>query len=324
MSPIASRTIDARRTSAGSMTVGLSSEGNITEIFTVGDKRLLMIKEHATYEIKMADSIDPERTNESLPNIQQRIFSAGSSSELVQKVLITSKELFNSTYLGNIKCESLSEHAINAMSEILAMDRIFERLRVHENALIEDLKHAPLENGFIVPSLEDVHQDVKNFLQRADHFIREINYITRIFQKGYGTWDNLIKLVQKENPKDDSYLEFLNSSIKYIKFIRECRNSVEHPLPNKRVNVYNFELDSDGNIITPSVEFIHHKFAEPRTRLLEFLEGNIHSLASLYAAWVAHLCARKAASGDFGVTVITITKEKRRYPSLLYSYAVPF
>lgn len=321
---MADRPIDLRRNSAGSMTVGLLAEGDIKEMFTVGEKRLLMIKEHATYEVKFADTIDPSLTNANIPNIQQRVFSVGTSSELLQRVLLTSGKLFDRSYLPKVNCESLAEHALDAMSELLAMDRIFERLRQDHNKLVADIETEKLRNGFIVPTLEDAYQDLKNFLQRADHFMRELTYITRLFEPGYGNWDKLRQLAGKENPRNDAYVEFLDRSVPYIQFIREARNAVEHPTAVKRVNVYNFDLDATGKIVLPSVEVLHPKFPQPRTSLLAFLEATVQSLASLYPSWIAHLCARRAEFGQFAVGVMMLPEASRRYPALAYSYATMF
>lgn len=318
------RPIDIRRNSAGGMAVGLEAEGSIKEMFKVGEKRLLLIKEHATYEVKLADAIDPARTNEKIPNIQQRVFAAGTSSDLLQRVILTSGKLFNETYLQKIDCGLLAEHALNAMGELLAMDRIFRRIRDNENRLIDELKGRTLENGFILPTLEDAHQDLKNFLQRADHFIREMVYITKIFEPGYRNWDRLRELVEKEKPKNELYAEFLGRAVPYLQFIREARNAVEHPSAVKRVNVYNFELDATGAIVTPSIEVLIPKFSEPRTSLVAFLDGTIQSLGPLYASWIAHLCARKAQLGNFAVAVMGLPEAKRQYPALAYSYAVMF
>src|SRR6185295_11910885 len=97
------------------MEVGLKEEGHIKEVYTIGDDRLIMIKERATYEISFADKIDPERTNEAIPNVQQRILEAGSEHDLVQRILLTSQKLFDQTYLPALNWASLREHALSAL-----------------------------------------------------------------------------------------------------------------------------------------------------------------------------------------------------------------
>jgi hypothetical protein len=304
------------------MSVGLPEEGNITDIFKFGTDRLLMIKERAVYEIKMADSIDPQRTNENVPNVQQRILPVGSEHELVQMILLTSNKLFNETYLPHLDCDVLKEHALEATRELLAMDRIFLRMRGDEENLVGQVKNKVFVNGYVLPYLNDIDQDVKNFLQRADHFTREVFRITRMFEKGFADLDNLLRRAESERPPNGQFIEFLKRASPFLKFVRNARNAVEHPIPQKRIELRNFELTASGEIILPSVEIVHPKTGEPRTGLVRFMHAVNESLANLYGEWVAHLCARKAAAGDFEVSVLRLPEGQRPDKRVSYSYAI--
>ena len=198
------------------MTVGLPEEGKLTDMVKVGKDGLLMVKERAIYEVSFADKIDPDRKNENIPNVQQRVLSSGSSSELVQRILINSDSLFNETYLRRVDCGLLRMHALNALIEIVSMDRLFNRLINDETRQIELIKETKLQNGFIIPNLEDVDQSVKNFMQKADHFVRELLRITKIIEGNIGNWDGLIKRIKSEGEKSKDQLDFFENAIKYI------------------------------------------------------------------------------------------------------------
>jgi hypothetical protein len=318
------RSIDRKRDSAGSMEVGLPEEGSITEIYAIGDERLLMIKERATYEISFADRIDPERTNNAIPNVQQRVLQAGSDHELVQRVLLTSQKLFDATYLPDLDWRALREHALNALRELLAMERIFLRLSEEQDGLLGRLEGQTLKNGFIVPSMSDLEQEAKNFLQRSDHFTRELFRIVRIFEPGFGNMDNLIKRAKRERPINETFVEFLQRAIPFISFVREARNAVEHPSAQKRVIVRDFELNREGKLMPPSIELSLPKRSEPRTNLVIFLREMIRSLASMYGEMIANLCARKASVGAFGVAIARLPEAKRQYKWQEYAYAINF
>jgi len=304
------------------MSVGLPEEGNITDIYKFGTERMLMIKERAAYEIKMADTIDPDRSNEQIPNIQQRILQVGSDNMLVQTILLTCGRLFDQTYLADFDCDLLKEHALNATREILSMDRTFQRMRAEEVTLVRQLDGQELANGFILPHLSDAEQDIKNFLQRADHFTREMFGITRKFEKDFGNVDTLLSRARREAPPNEEFVKFLERACPFVKFVREARNAVEHPIAQKHIEIYNFELDPSARIILPSIEVVHPKCGEPRTGLISFLKAMIESLTTLFGAWVAHLCARKASFGKFGVTVMRLPEDKRTDKRIAYSYAL--
>lgn len=319
----AKKPIDRRREAGGSMTVGLPEEGKLTDMVKIGKDGLLMVKEHAIYEVSFADKIDPERKNENIPNVQQRVLSSGSSSELVQRILINSDSLFNETYLRKVDCGLLRVHALNAVMEIASMDRLLNRIIEDEKSQIELIKDAKLENGLIIPNLEDAEQHVKNFMQKTDHFIRELLRITKIFEVNIGNWDGLIKRIKFEGEKSKDQLNFFEKAIKYIKFLRETRNSVEHPNPpSKYVKVNNFRLKSSGEISVPTIVIVHPKFAEPETRLMAFLDATIQSISHLYGDWIAYLCSRHAIFPDFNVAVVKVSSDQRKYEHSSFKYAV--
>jgi hypothetical protein len=304
------------------MEVGLPTEGKITAMYKFGEDRLLLVKERAAYEFTFADRIDPERTNESIPNVQQRILSAGSDNELVQSILLTSDRLFDPTYLSDLDCPELRSRALNAVKELLAMQRIADRLSLEQSSLIRELEGQKLVNGFIVPSLSDLEQELKNFLQRADHFTRELFKIIRIFEPGFGNLDGLLRRAKGEKPPNDGFVEFLLRATPFLKFVREARNAVEHPTPQKRVSVMDFELDKAGHLIPPTVEVVHPQYREPRVDLAIFLPELMRSLASVYGEFVANLCSRRGKLGGFDVAIAILPDEKRQYPATKYTYAV--
>src|SRR5208282_1577821 len=66
----------------------------IREAIPLGD-RLLMISDKCTYAIKVADQIDPARTNPALPhNVQQKLFDYSANSELVCRSFLQAWRLF--------------------------------------------------------------------------------------------------------------------------------------------------------------------------------------------------------------------------------------
>src|SRR5262249_32256833 len=93
------RPIDRKRDAGGAMEIGVPDDQSaITAIFPIGDD-LYVVKERGIYEVKLADRIDPNRTNIAIPNTQQRVLNYGSDASVVGRTLLTAKELFNPTYL---------------------------------------------------------------------------------------------------------------------------------------------------------------------------------------------------------------------------------
>ncbi len=62
--------------------------------------RLLIFTDKCTYEVRLADQIDPNRTNPNLPhNVRQKLLDYGIQSELVYKILLQAKVLFQKNML---------------------------------------------------------------------------------------------------------------------------------------------------------------------------------------------------------------------------------
>jgi len=66
----------------------------IREMFELSGA-LLLITDKCTYQVRLADQIDPQRTNPKLPpNVQQKVFDHGVYSELLCRTLLQAKVLF--------------------------------------------------------------------------------------------------------------------------------------------------------------------------------------------------------------------------------------
>src|SRR3954452_22744451 len=83
------------RDAAGSFELNNPDDGPpIKEMFSLKD-RLLLITEKGTYEVQLADQIDPKRVNPNFPhNVQRKIFDHGISSQALSKILLQARVLF--------------------------------------------------------------------------------------------------------------------------------------------------------------------------------------------------------------------------------------
>ena len=152
-----SRPIDIKRQSAFSGTVGLDSEGAIKDMFDVGDF-LLFIKETAIHQMQLADQIDPDRTNIEVPHTQQKLYSVGSSSAVVNRVLVQAKYLFDTGILGvQIDKARILKGVLEFFDEVVAALALFENFHRDLNVAIEAFEKQKAAGGTIMlPSIGDV------------------------------------------------------------------------------------------------------------------------------------------------------------------------
>ena len=314
--------IDKLRSSAGSMAVGLKEEGNITEVLKFGDDRLLMLKAKAAYEIRMADSIDPDRTNPGIPNSQQRILSAGTDSSIVQDVLLNAKRLLREDAFQNIQIGTAMEAALMATQEMLAMERLVVRLKGDYDEVVARYASVKLANGFMIPSIDDYSQTVKNYFNRADHVLQHLHRISRLFFKDFGGPEAFYKRERQAAHFDSDYKPMFEKLVPAWMFVRESRNALEHPSMHKRLILRDFALEPDGTIYPPSIELVHPRFPQPRVLAIDLMDTTVETLRTLFPHWLAYLCSRKASFENWSFKIVSHKEQKVGPNDLGLAYAL--
>ena len=95
------RPIDKLRNGAGSLEINTPGDDTaISEMISIDD-RLLVVKGKGIYEIKLADQVDPERTNIGAPNTIQRILPYGAQDSWIGAVVLTANHLLQSPCLSS-------------------------------------------------------------------------------------------------------------------------------------------------------------------------------------------------------------------------------
>lgn len=177
--------IDKIRSSAGRMEIGSSDDqSDITAMLSLGES-LFVIKERGIYSIKLADQIDPARTNASIPPVQQRIVSLGSESPLVGQTLLTAKELFSEQVLPKwFDCPRAILLSLEALKDLAAVQEVKDTFIAAENREVATLETQPKDKGALVlPAISAVDTQCKTFFQKADHAMRSLLDIVKMFYK---------------------------------------------------------------------------------------------------------------------------------------------
>jgi hypothetical protein len=86
--------IAQRRSHGGKLDVGDGADGAIQSMMTIG-KKIFAIKDRSIYEIVMADTLDPERTNINVPNMAHKlVLDQGVESLIVSQIFLTASMFF--------------------------------------------------------------------------------------------------------------------------------------------------------------------------------------------------------------------------------------
>lgn len=285
------RPIDLKRDSAKSMNVGAPDEA-ITDFLTF-QKRMLVIKTKSIYEVKLADQIDPQRTNINIPDTNQKVLNYGSETIFIGRTLLTAAELFKDRYLGkSADCDQCISFAFDAVKDVAAMNEIVASLGLQETAVLDQIQRLTTDRGNIsLPSIGNIEVRTKEFIQKADHTLQSLFFIVKSFYPNQkNMFEGLTERITKTYGKDDPLSTFLASNLSFFQTIRHARNAVEHPKDDQRIACTDFSINAAGEIAPPLLELIDKKLAIEPMPLTKFMAEISTQVVAVFESTIAGLC----------------------------------
>ena len=101
----------------------------------------------------------------------------------------------------------------------------------------------------------------------------------------------------------------------------ELRNGFDHRLEHTKV--YDFDLQTDGNIIAQTIELKHKKTQMNRTSLSDFLSITNKNMLDIIELTFAYLAGKNVKIDGKPYQVKEITADKRRNKFVRYSFWMP-
>lgn len=230
------RPIDRIRDSGMSMKIGAPGDGAIKEMFGLKD-RMLFVLDRAIYAMQLADDIDPDRSNISIPNTQQKLLGRGAEDPLVAKTLLTAHALFKKSHLG----ETFDEEqglvlALDLLKDFAAMADMLDSLqKAQDDAIASFEKESVKDRSLTLPSIGDAEARCHTFAQKVGHAVDTLRDITQLF---YGEavrrkWiDSLAELTRERYGTEAPFTKYVDTMRPFLLLLREMRNMIEHAKPD--------------------------------------------------------------------------------------------
>jgi|APEBP8051072433_1049376.scaffolds.fasta_scaffold02501_1 hypothetical protein len=321
------RPIDRLRDGGVSLIVNTPDDDTpIRDMISTSD-RLLVVKDKGIYEITLADQIDPERTNPTVPNTIQRILPFGAADYWIGAVVLTARQLFLSTCFKADVGEKAFDLILGIADDISGAQQILQKYRGLESEAAKTTDPRIVKTrSFVLPAVGNIEATCNEYLQRSDHALQELFKTVQLFYPdvGRGRWDGLKEKIDTGPQDIDDFPQFLTESIRFLKFIRNARNCVEHPKPEQRLVALDFSIDQNSVVIPPTIEVFHPNTPLPKSRVIDFFENAFESKVKVVELMVVFLCARNVGEvAGFPVHVIELAPDQRRSPHVRYSYAMP-
>lgn len=271
------RPIDRQRDAAITLQIGGDDKSEIKDFLST-TKGLYVIKEIGVFKIQLADDIDPGRTNPNIPNLSQQVLPAGHNDEIVARILLTAKYLFDEhnamvrPFVGE-----LFERCIVLTRQLLELDAIARELADEIQRKIAAFAEKPAtRNAFSLPSVPGIDTKLHNILSKADKAKDTILAMCRLQflpeAVGKVKLEDLAKAVEASMQAEPEIFSVWNEMATYFSLIRNMRNVSEHPKENHQVVLSDFAMQPDGQINPPLVEIQHPGTPIGTLPVIEFLE----------------------------------------------------
>jgi hypothetical protein len=307
------------------MKVGAPEDGAIKDMFSLKDQ-MLFVLDRAIYVMQLADDIDPDRSNISIPNTQQKLLGRGAEDPLVAKTLLTAHTLLKKSHLGKTFDEERGlTLALNLLTDLAAMADMQGALqKAQDNAIATFEKENVKDRSLMLPAIGDATARCHAFAQKVGHAIDTLRDLTRLF---YGEavkkkWiDSLAELTHERYGAESPFTKYVDTVRPFLLLLREMRNMIEHAKPDWHIKISDFRLLANGQIMVPSVEIVRPGLETSKGALTALMSQVIEDIANATEMLMAYLCnAHVQPLPPFDIQVIELPVEQRGNPLVRMSY----
>lgn len=319
--------IHRKRNAAVSFNVGDSNDMTpIGDMFATDDD-LYVITSKAIYVVKLADNIDPGRTNPNLPNSQKKVLNHGLENEIIGRVFLTAKILFDRTHLGpNFNYHAALSNAFKLTKLLTEMQDIYTALSSDIEAVIQEELRTGDDGSLRLPTTSRLETSVETFIRKADQ-VRDIiiAYLKLVYSPGTNKRiiENLYSDIVTKHGAESGLAEFVKDITLFLTFLRSMRNAIEHPKDDHRASVVDFTLSPNGTVDPPTVELINNETPQSKILVTLFMKQVESQLIDIVEYLMAYLCVSNMGHfGDFECSIRELPPERRRHKNIRFSYVI--
>lgn len=214
--------------------------------------------------------------------------------------------------------------SIDFLSEISILEKeITDYQFAEKNASDEYEERRNQKVSYKLPSVVSLESKCKTIFQKADHIEQTLMDIIVNFYPNLGLtkqfhFPNFHEKLKEKYRESDPFVEFIGKTIYFMQVIRELRNGFDHRL--EHTMVFDFELQTDGNIIAPTIQLNSKKVKLERTSLSDFLGITTKNMLDIVELIFANLAGKNVRIGGMPYQVRKIPEDKRRHKFVKYSF----
>lgn len=322
--------IDRNRDSAISLRIGDEADQSpLKKIIGIADS-MYIFRDESVWKIQLADAIDPERTNSSIPNAQKREIDIGLNSELVRRTVIQVDELVKPAELGSRgDRDKILTLALRSLHALRRLERVRDALLAHEISAQKELKENGRSRAFTIPSYADLSEIWSTALESAETVRKCCREIAFAFYPNCArkeTWlDSLFGLIRENiSSSSEDFRESYDEIDQVLALVRWIRNRVEHPTEFEFITISDYRLSKDGHVDVPLIRLTGHKKFSGEITIAhivrELQQGLLYCFESILVLCCLSYLRR---DGGFKYEIIQRSTEEAEARQLgLFGYAV--
>ena len=287
------RPIDRIRDGAGSAEIP-PGHGNIVSMKVIGPRMYFLTERGLTSGV-MADQIDPERRNQNIPNVVQRVeLPYGVESVFMQKTVCVAFELIDQTYLPtHVDNDEVLTIAVAIALSLASVTEFVCQLQAHQRHTRAEGKAGRLSAAY-VPHTANLDGKVRQSIAALREVEVAIKKTTAHFypkDMSNHRWDKKLKdALLAKHAQTDGFIDHVNSLWTAMDNVANHRNAMIHPNEEKSIKINDYELDPAGVFIAPTIEILHPRSPVARRDTAQFLEMQVDSIANVYQCLLGYMC----------------------------------
>lgn len=283
----------------------------IENVFSLDNKIYIQTK-HGVYNLKLADEIDPNRTNILVQNSIQKVIHFDDKYSETEWIFRTAHALFQQ---DDGMSETINKDAVFKLCISMAMDfsyiqnavkRIIADEKLEEVNFFENLSKT---KSLLTPHSNDHEGALTTFLYKASHIHRDLFEIIKLaypeMQNRKGMYSGFQKLLQEKYGKDDLFVRFVGDSLHQLNTIKNARNCYEHPKNGHQLHIRNYHQTKPNELMIPSFRIEHKDTPHGFVGISLFIETMLGNIASIVEGILVLICIKNPRSfGGFQYCII--------------------
>ncbi len=178
------------------------------------------------------------------------------------------------------------------MKELLSAEKIESGL-ISDKASALDAFQQPIQRSVVIPSVEGFGERLKTFVQRIDHATQGIyKFSQQFYNHTERMWNGFETELHKQYGAADEFSKFAGSIQPFMTFVRNLRNSIEHPKDSQRVIIKDFTITPDGMLTSPTVELVHPVSPQPEMNIDDFLPQVSGQVLDVFEALMVYVASK--------------------------------